>query len=105
MKTCWINGEELTREQIVARMDRYNIPEHCRDGLAGYLTREYTRIGSFLTALLSNDLKETFARADDANQMAIRNYIYFLYNEAPTGSWGSPERVQAWLTAHLEAGK
>lgn len=97
--TCWVNGEELTRAEIVARMGQYAIPEHCRDGLAGYLTKEYKHIGSFLTALLSNDLKETFARADDVNSAAIQSYICFLYNCAPSGSWGSPARVKDWLSS------
>lgn len=100
-KTCWVNGDQLNREQLVQRMEKYGIPEHCRDGLAGYLTGDYKHIGSFLLALLSNDLKETFARADDTNAAAIPNYVRFLYNQAPCGSWGSPERVKDWLSLEI----
>lgn len=101
-KKCWINGEQMDRAQIAVLMVSYGIPEHCRDGLAGYLTGDYKHVGHFLTALLSNDLKETFARADDENQLAIQNYIGFLYSKAPSVAWGSPERVRGWLARDME---
>lgn len=101
MKKAWINGEQMNRQEIAALALSSGIPEHCCDSLAGYITGEYRHVGSFLTALLSNDLKETHARADDINQPAIRNYIRFLYSYAPSGCWGSPERFQDWLARDL----
>jgi hypothetical protein len=55
------------------------------------------RPGGFLSALLSNDLKETFARADDVNSKCVRNYIQFFYSTAPNACWGSPELMQEWV--------
>jgi hypothetical protein len=52
--------------------------------------------GHFLSCLLSNDLRGTFERADEVNAAAVRNYVQFLYCYAPAGSWGSPERFDAW---------
>lgn len=73
-----------------------SLPLHMRDAVLLYIEHGYMP-GSFLTALLSNDLKETFARADDVNQRAVRDYVQYLYSFAPGGCWGSPERVQAWV--------
>jgi hypothetical protein len=47
--------------------------------------------GSFMASVLSNDLKEACGRADYINQRLIFETVSWLYNEAPLGSWGSPE--------------
>jgi hypothetical protein len=53
--------------------------------------------GSFLTALLSNDLKEAFRMADDSNAKAMRAWVVWMVSEMPWKSQGSPERVAAWI--------
>ncbi len=58
--------------------------------------------GSFLTALLSNDLMEACRRADDANRLSLGLWAAWLYNEAPAVSFGSPTRVNNWIAAHRE---
>ncbi len=54
--------------------------------------------GSFGKALLSNDLCETLARADDDNAACVRQWVQWLYNNAPAGSWGSPANYANWIT-------
>ena len=54
-------------------------------------------VGSFLAALLSNDLSQTVACADDVNINLIPEYVRYLYNNVPSACWGSPEKVDAWL--------
>lgn len=87
---------DVRLEQSVRRL-----PEHCRDGLLLYL-RYGVPPGSFLQAVLSNDLGGACARADETNQRALYDYVFVLYNEAPTMAWGSPERVKAWIEAGME---
>ena len=53
--------------------------------------------GGFLIAVLNNDLKESFARADDANREDLFAIVSWIYCHAPTDCWGSPEKVRAWL--------
>ena len=53
--------------------------------------------GDFLTAVICNDLKEAFIRADDDNTLAMHAWVSWFYNEAPAGSWGSPEAFKNWL--------
>lgn len=71
------------------------LPPHMRDGTADYILFGVPQ-GSFATAVFSNDLKEAFGRADEANQAAMREWVMFIYNEAPSASQGSPERVRGW---------
>lgn len=53
--------------------------------------------GGFLRAVLSNDLKEAFGRADEENQAAMLEIVQYCYNEIPSVCWGSPEAVTSWL--------
>ena len=62
------------------------------EGLARYF--EYGILpGSFLQALLKNDLRGTCEQADDRNRHLVFEWVSWLYNYAPTGSWGSEENV------------
>lgn len=72
------------------------IPDRMYDALLRYVNNGIAP-GDFLTAVLNNDLKEACARADDENRQLIYEYVKFLYNQAPSGCWGSPECVRAWV--------
>jgi hypothetical protein len=53
--------------------------------------------GSFLEAVLCNDLKQACACADTDNRRQLFEIVQYLYWEVPSLCWGSPERVAAWL--------
>lgn len=72
------------------------LPDYMRGGMRRYLLQGIPP-GDFLTALLSNDLRRTFERGDDVNQLAVLDYLKFLYNHAPSGAWGSADKVKAWI--------
>lgn len=72
------------------------IPEYMRDGMTRYIKRGIPP-GSFLTAVLSNDLIGALRKADDTNINALPAYGRFLYNYAPAGCYGSPDAVDRWI--------
>jgi hypothetical protein len=72
------------------------VPEHMREKLTSYID-DGVPVGHFLTAVLENDLLEAVGRADSGNMLNLPAYVSFLYNHAPSGCWGSKERVQDWL--------
>lgn len=74
---------------------RNRIPDHCHDPIENYLIHGYEP-GGFLTAVLSNDLFTAVGRADHINSASLSNIALWIANNAPQGSWGSYERVQAW---------
>lgn len=55
--------------------------------------------GSFLRAVLENNLRDAVGGADAVNSKLLFVYVHYLYNEAPSLCWGSPERVRAWIRA------
>lgn len=75
-----------------------DIPGYMHSAIIDYYEKGY-QPGGFLTALINNDLRETFARADDTNIRHIRNYIMWFYNFAPGGTWGYPDAVETWINS------
>ena len=53
--------------------------------------------GGFLRAVLENDLCGAVARADDVSLAQLRAICVFVYNDMPSGCWGSRERVAQWV--------
>lgn len=53
--------------------------------------------GGFLLAVLENNLKEAFIRADEENRIDMFEIVRYLYNEVPHAAQGSPEKVRLWL--------
>jgi hypothetical protein len=93
------DGESFTARLRAAAERRawQAVPEHLRPGLARYLD-EHIRPGSFLEAVLINDLRECFARGDIKSRAGLNDLVFYLYNHAPLGSWGSPQGYAHWLS-------
>lgn len=75
------------------------IPEHMHGGLKRYIENGIEP-GSFLMAVLENNLKEAFGCADHINAQKIGDYVRYLYNYSPSPCWGSPEKVAQWIEMH-----
>lgn len=83
-------------------MNRFNytqIPSHMMTLLRAYLDN-HEPVGDFLTAVLTNNLFDACALADDTNVEIIPVYVAYLYNEAPCAAWGSPAKLEAWLNPY-----
>jgi hypothetical protein len=71
------------------------VPGRLRQGLNAHIGRGEI-VGSFLTAVLENDLLNAACRADDTNRARLRDLMVFLHMDAPAACWGSPEKVESW---------
>lgn len=72
------------------------LPEHTKNDIDNYVSKKYPP-GDFLYAVLTNDLFEAVARADDINLYSLIDIIKYIYNDVPSTCWGSPEAVAEWL--------
>src|SRR4029077_20755909 len=75
------------------------IPDHMKAPILVWFEKgepHPNSMGSFLRAILSNDMSEAVAHADDGNAKALRNWVLYLRNFAPAGSFGSAEALLAW---------
>lgn len=82
----------------IDHVDYSRLPEHMRAGAEDYVERGY-KPGSFLRAVLANDLVEAFGHADSTNLVAMHAWAQWLWNDAPSMSWGSTERVEQWIAS------
>jgi len=85
------------RAHLRRRLTESGVPEQLHDGLTEYIAARRP-MGHFLTAVVSNDLREACARADDVCRDRLHTIVFFLFNYANGQCWGSPQLVSAWLT-------
>ncbi len=53
--------------------------------------------GSFVTAVLSNDLAGAFRTADEDSLRGLRDIMWHIHWEIPGGCHGSKSKVENWL--------
>jgi len=87
---------ELERIQSVARLFD-SMPLAAQGALNRYIKKRI-HPGSGLHALLRQDLTEFDMLADEATKQALVAMTAWLYEVAPSESWGSVEAVEAWLS-------
>ena len=85
-----------------SHIDYSMLPEHMQDGARLYIENRIPP-GSFMTAVLENNLVEAAARADSINKHALLDWAQWLYSECPSIAWGSPAAVDRWLSPPKEA--
>jgi hypothetical protein len=72
------------------------VPEHTHEALMNYFNHCYEP-GSFLMAVLRNDLMAASMRADHVNREHLASIAAWVCHNAPYGSWGSEEAIRGWL--------
>lgn len=78
------------------RPDGSLIPERFKASLGRYVN-DGIPTGSFLQCVLENNLFGAVQRADDEALVALPHIVGYVYNELPSGCYGSKERVTIWL--------
>lgn len=87
---------EVEMANWLLRLTPQPFPLHVKEGLSLYLGAGI-RPGSYLTAVLENDLREAVKRADDDSERATFAIVRWLYNHAPSEAWGSVDAVKTWM--------
>lgn len=77
------------------------IPEHMIGALQRWIENGIAP-GSFLSAVLKNDLMGALGQADHINMNSLPAYAQFLYNHTPSISHGSVENFEQWERIHKE---
>ncbi len=78
------------------------LPEQYREGMRRYV-EEGILPGSFLMAILSNDLYSSVAQCSGPIEY-LEIVVKWLYNEAPSRCWGSPKQVRDWILGRNDSG-
>lgn len=73
----------------------YKVPDHTQETLVNYLTRGW-QPGGFVEGMLAMDMQRAVYAADHVNRVYIADIAQWIIEQAPIGSWGSYEQVDAW---------
>jgi len=83
-------------EHASDRSEYANIPERTKDTIKSFVL--YGRPGgSFLEAVLMNDLFRAMALADEENKEALEDIVKLVYNHCPSPCWGNNGQYEEWL--------
>lgn len=77
-------------------IDWEGFPEHMRAGLWNYVNYGIPT-GSFLEALLTNDLRRAVKSADRVNIAVLYGMVDFCNMNIPASCWGSKEAYDQWI--------
>jgi hypothetical protein len=80
----------------MVNFNKYPISDNIKETLDRYIINKIEP-GSFLRAVLENDLYTALANADLENKYAIYNICNYIVNTLPTNCYGSLEIVKNWL--------
>lgn len=102
---CGLGGEVVTMSYDQRLPDdnealAVRVPQHLLAALRRYaINHEPT--GSFLHAVLANDLMRAVAHADEYSTAALSAIVAYVFNCLPMACWGSPENVREWLSIRV----
>lgn len=74
------------------------LPEQFRGGVERWIEHGI-RPGSFLTAVMDDELFDALTRADD--EVDVLAICLWFHNQAPPLSFGSPEQTAHWHEARM----
>lgn len=97
-----LTGADLIEDNCRVSMTRLGVPAYLRPGLAAYIAY-HTPTGDFLRACLENNLARAVGHATTFAD--LRAVVLWLWNEADSDSWGSADKVAAWLAGKPDAEK
>lgn len=72
------------------------IPTNIKDAIDLYVDKGI-QPGSFTTAVLANDLKGAFGRADVISERNMKQIVSYVYNNIPSLCQGSYDKVDNWI--------
>lgn len=73
----------------------YNVPEHMWTGIENYIVHGFLP-GSFMEAILCNDFFSAVCRADSINSKHLPDIGFWILQNLPGHSYGSPEIINNW---------
>lgn len=86
----------MKNQQKIYKFKDFYIPERMMESISRYV-KEGVRPGSFLTAVICNNLRGAISSADSENLENLPAFMTYFYNETPSECWGSIKKMDAWV--------
>lgn len=82
-------------EDIFKILHESQVPSHLHGGIERYIKYGIPP-GSFITAVIENNLVEALGQADAYSRAGLFEVVSWFYNYAPSPCWGSPQKMKEW---------
>jgi len=82
--------------------ENLDAPVHILDSIDRFV-RYRIAPGSFVRAVLSNDLAGAFGRGDENSLRGLRDIMHYIHWKIPGDCHGSRSKVEQWLKGQAEA--
>lgn len=89
----------MTREEVHLKALKAGVPDHLIEGLQRYIV-DGIRPGSFLQAVITNNLREAVFKADPDSLAGLPRVVAFMLWDAPDACWGSQSIMADWISSH-----
>ena len=87
----------ISQARIESSFKYWEVDKDFYDPIINYLAYGFNP-GGFFTAMLANDYMGAISRSHPANTVtALKKLADWIVNEMPKESWGSYERLDAWI--------
>lgn len=93
--------DKLNYSDIAQRKLEVMVLSNLQGGIIRYINHGIDP-GHFMSAVISNDLKESLNRADENSRKNLFDIVSWFYNYAPHDCWGSKERFNTWRGIYNE---
>lgn len=90
-----LSRAETYQARLKAMLVEERIPHHMHNGIIEYVMRGRPT-GDFLRSVLSNELKQSFQRADTENLPALERYVNLML-QLPYTCQGSEQKYLDWV--------
>lgn len=77
------------------------VPAAIKDSLRRYI-RDGIKPGTFLTAVLTNNLYDAILRADPTSLENMKEILLYVFEHCPMESFGSEEKLNKWVEKRRE---
>lgn len=85
----------LEQERLHRQFRQWALPDYMWEGVRNYISKGI-RPGSFLHAVIANDLRGAVLHADDNNIQLLPSWIRFVSTEFPHSAWGDTTLMRMW---------
>tara|TARA_Y100000401_G_scaffold115030_1_gene117998 strand:+ start:616 stop:897 length:282 start_codon:yes stop_codon:yes gene_type:complete len=79
-------------------LDYRRLPKPFKEEMKKYV-EEGIETGSSLKYILQNDLFKTMMYSDPDNQELIKDVVLWIWNQLPSETYGTPDKVDKWLSS------
>ena len=95
------DNKKYVQEQIDKGFEELTLPPYMKSAVENWVFHGIPG-GSFLTSIMTNNLKDSIFQADAQNRAKIQDWVQFITWHIPSACQGSVGCVNHWIQLHTK---